>query len=150
MEVSKTKRANLEFNTHGRKAVRFSIPGATVELEDAAAGRMARHQGLERSPVVDLSRGGLSFLTNIPPKQGRVLLGLVYSEEEEPILLQGRIVYSMPRGTPLSYRYRIGVEFAPFSHHKWHNSLEALCRLEKLEALYCAQDDESLPGTGGI
>jgi hypothetical protein len=148
MEISRRNEVHEQFNAHGRKAVRFNIPGATVEVAGVASAHAVPNQSAERCPVLDLSRGGLAFLTNAPLRQSRISLALVYSDEEEPIALEGRIVYAVPRGAQLSYRFRVGVEFAPFSHHKGHNSLQALSRLEKLEALYVTHEDESLPGAG--
>ena len=148
MEIWKSHKWNAGFDARGRRATRFSVPGATIELKASSAGRADRNPNAERLPVVDLSRGGLSFLANSPPRQSRISLALAYSDEEEPIPLEGRIVYSVPRGAPLSYHYRVGVEFAPFSHHRGHNSLEALSLLEKLEGRFGAQESDDIPETG--
>jgi hypothetical protein len=59
---------------------------------------------------------------------------------EEAIRLEGTVVYLVPRGAGIGYRYRVAVEFSPFSGMKGHNSLESLGRLDKLAKTFGHQD----------
>ena len=138
--------AITQSNVGDRRCARFVVPGATVSLEMGGLGQRRKDlSSKERSPVVDLSKGGMSFLTDSPPRLSRVVLLLAYSEEEDPIRLEGRIVYFMPRGAGLSYRYRVGVEFIPFTRRRGHNSLESLGRLERLEMTFGHKDVQEPP-----
>jgi hypothetical protein len=130
-------------NPGDRRCARFAVPGATVSCEAAGLGRRRKTlSSEERSPVADMSTGGISFLTNSPPKLNRATLLLTYSEAEEAIRLEGTVVYVVPRGAGLSYRYRVGFEFSPFSGKKGHNSLESLGRLNRLEKIFGHQDTQ--------
>jgi hypothetical protein len=124
-----------------RRCGRFVVPGATISCE--MAGLSQRRKALssgERSPVVDLSKAGISFLTDSPPKLNRVSVLFSYSEVKEAMRLEGTVIYIVPRGAGLSYRYRVGVEFSPFSGKKGQNSLESLGRLDKLEKTFGHQE----------
>ena len=121
-----------------RKCGRFVVPGATISCKDRGFWHWKGFAPEERSPVVNISRTGLAFLTDSPPKTNRVILLFSFSEKEEPISLEGRVVYSLPRGNGLAYRYRVGVEFSPFSARKGHNSLVSLGVLEYLEKTHGA------------
>lgn len=83
--------------------------------------------------MADISKHGISFLTDNLPRPSRISLLLQYSDHEDAICLKGRIVWSLPHGIGLSHRYRVGVRFDPFSTRKDDNPLEALRILEKLE-----------------
>jgi hypothetical protein len=121
-----------------RKYGRFVVPGATISYKERSFWHRKGLASEERSPVVNISRKGLAFLTDIPPKTNRVTLLFSYSEKEEPISFEGRVVYSVPRGSGLDYRYRVGVEFSPFSARKGHNSLLSLGVLNSLEKTHGA------------
>lgn len=148
MEIVKCSGKDVEFDARDRKSARFSVPGATISFDQGFLGHR-RQFASERSPVLDLSKGGISFLTNRPPKSTRVSLLLSYSENEEPIRLEGRIVYFVTRGTRFSHRFRVGVAFAPFSPRKGHNSPETLNLLDKLEKTYATDNDSGFPGSTG-
>jgi len=130
---------------HDRKSGRFVIPGATISLKKGAGGHGKDELAIERSPVIDISKGGVAFLTNEIPKLGRVTLLLTYAEDEAPLRLMGTIVYFVSRGAGLRYRYRVGAEFAPFSTTKGHNSFESLVKLEGLGKAYGEKDPQPSP-----
>jgi hypothetical protein len=136
MDIFKNSGMNADAGAVGRKSIRFRVPGATVMIGQETSGHGAKRSLPERSPVVDLSKSGVSFLTDTVPKLSRISILLIYSDEEDPLPLEGRVVYFVPRGSGLSYRYRVGVEFFPFSIKKGHNTIESLCRLERLASLY--------------
>jgi hypothetical protein len=138
MDIYKNNGIHTDTGAAGRKSARFRIPGATVIIGQESSAQAAKNPLPERSPVEDLSKGGISFLTDKVPKLSRISLLLAYSDEEDPIPLEGRVVYFVPRGARLSYRYRVGVEFIPFSYKKGYNTLDSLNQLERLASLYGA------------
>ena len=87
--------------------------------------------------MVDVGKGGLAFLTDRPPRADRITLLFRYPSEEDGLLLEGRVVYRAPRSHRIGLRYRVGVEFLPFSAEPGDNALEALAVLDKLERTYC-------------
>jgi len=135
MNMFKKARAEGEWSEH-RKVSRFTIPGATISFEKSTAGYCGSDSLFERSPVVEISRKGVSFLTNNPPRLSGISLILTYAEDASPLRLEGRVVYFVSRGAGLSPRFRVGVEFAPFSTGHGHNSLDTLIQLQRLEKIY--------------
>lgn len=125
-----------------RACQRFSIPGAAVTYKIPSLFR--RNQPFTNTlyPVVDLSRGGLSFLHNTPLKENKKISLLLHiSEKEAPLLLEGKIIYVLLNQGG-SYRYRIGIRFNPFGIKEGFNKLDALKRLEDLEKIFLANKTE--------
>lgn len=124
-----------------RRFARFAIPGATVSYKSSGFWQRRKNLALEeKSPVVDIGKGGISFLTDRPPRARRIILLFNYSNTEDALLLEGSVVYHAPRSNRIGLRYRVGVEFLPFSAKPGDNSLEALGVLDKLERTYCPQE----------
>jgi AraC-like DNA-binding protein len=62
-------------------------------------------------PLVDLSSGGLGFLSDDAPVPGkRVSLLLKFPEKEKDLPVEGRVVYTVATGIA-GYRHRVGVQF---------------------------------------
>jgi len=119
-----------------RACERFVIPGSAITYKIQSL--FTRNQPFTDSlfPVTDLSKGGLSFLSDNPLKENKnISLLLHISEKESPLQLEGKTAYVgiNPTGT---YRYRIGVKFKPFGTKEGFNPLENLKRLEDLEKAY--------------
>ena len=87
-----------------------------------------------------MSVSGISFLSDTRVRLGWISLVLRYSEHEEALGLDARIIYIGSHGAGLTYRYRIGAEFCDFSNEPEHNSLKALGVLQQLEAAYAPND----------
>jgi len=88
----------------------------------------------ETLPLSDISRGGLSFLTNDPPTAGsEIVLLILLPNKTDTLELLGKVVYSISRGPRLTYGYRVGVEFKPFAESAGCNSRGALDVIEALE-----------------
>lgn len=122
-----------------RVCERFVIPGSSVTYK--VHGFFTRNQPFTESlyPVTDLSKGGLSFLTDNPLKENKEASILLHtSEKENPIQLEGKIAYVVIN-TAGSYRYRIGFKFKPFGTKEGFNPLENLKRLEELEKIHSAE-----------
>jgi hypothetical protein len=138
MDNSKDRETGKGCGDPDRKTGRFVVPGATVLYKERSFWRRKVTASEERSPVVNISRTGLAFLTDIPPKTNRVTLLLSYPEKEEPTSFEGRVIYSVPRASGLDYRYRVGVQFSPFSARRGHNSKVSLGVLDYLEKTHAA------------
>jgi hypothetical protein len=91
----------------GRRAFeRCTIPGAVVSWMPEGQESFPD----AKWPLSDISKAGLSFLTNQPPDIGSVVsIRIVLPQNKETVELQGNVVYSIPRGPRLTYRYRVGV-----------------------------------------
>jgi hypothetical protein len=122
-----------------RQCARFTVSGAVVSCSVRGFWHRSHTGAGEKWPVVDVSTSGLSFLTNEPVGLDRnVSLVLVFAEQEPPVTLEGRVVYQLPRGARLSFRYRVGVQFEHFGARREKNaasSLEVLNKLEQRHAL---------------
>lgn len=116
-----------------RARQRLVIPRATVRY--GTPGFWSRK--VEYSPpcpLVDLSCDGLALLTDLFLKANKRISALLkFPGEEEALRVEGRIVYAVATGIA-GYRYRVGVQFLPFSGQKGCNdlkSLDVLARIEK-------------------
>lgn len=112
---------------------RFSIPGATITWKTADQDSFPD----DTMPVSDISRVGLSLLTNKPPEvHSFLLLRILLPKQPEILDLLGTVVYVVPRGPGLTYEYRVGIELKPFSGNEGENTRESLQKIEKLEQKY--------------
>jgi hypothetical protein len=128
-------------NLEDRECARFVVLGATISRKKSDFRHLRNDfASEERLPVVDISKLGISFLTDNLLTSSSVSLLLQYSDHENLICLKGRVAYSLPCGMGHSYRYQVGVRFDPFSTKKDDNPVKALRILEKLKP---GQDIES-------
>ncbi len=56
-------------------------------------------------------------------------------EEEGALQLEGRVVYAVATGIA-GFRYRIGIQFSPFTERRGCNTLKALDILAHIEKTY--------------
>lgn len=115
-----------------RTCVRFAIPGAVL---------CYRKEGLLTScrftedfyPVRDISRGGLCFLGQVAPKvDSKLTLKIEVPGNTTPLVVSGRVRWSS-LNYGKSYRYQIGVQFAPYGRQKGKNAPEVLQEIIVLE-----------------
>jgi len=112
---------------------RFNIPGAIVSWMFTGQKSFSD----KTSPLSDISRGGLSLLTNDPPTVGSdITLRIFLPQKTRTFDLLGKVIYSASRGPRLTYGYRIGVELMPFAQTEGCNSLQSLNMIEALERTY--------------
>jgi hypothetical protein len=124
-----------------RVCSRFNIPGATVRAKKPA--RLFRKGGYspETFPLVDLSRGGIRFLTAKKLKLDRpIVLQLSIPTEDAPLTLHGHVRWYSTNQDQV-FRYQFGVQLLPYGDVEGHNSPETLERIKALEQMY---GDESL------
>ena len=117
-----------------RECERFRIPGSILRLA-TESGFFSKSKDYETlHPILDLSRGGLRFLSQVPFKIGRkVVLKIFIPNEGTPLSVRGRIRWRS--GNPLiGYRYQIGIRFNTYGVKKGLNPPEILNKLIELEA----------------
>jgi|WetSurMetagenome_2_1015567.scaffolds.fasta_scaffold11842_3 hypothetical protein len=130
---------------HGRKGQReqrewqrFQIPGATISYQLHSLLGWRQKAFTEKTyPLLDLSKGGLAFLTDSPTKSARRISLLLLSPKEDFLRLEGRVKQVSPMSNnAVSNRYRVGVQFEPFGHRPGWNAPDTLKVLERLEQNY--------------
>jgi hypothetical protein len=132
-----------------RLCQRFKIPGATVSYRIARL--FASRSGAEEEfcPVLDLSRGGIRFLTQKPLKfRSKVTLQLTVPGERVPIDLKGRVRWSTFNAGK-SYKYQAGVQLNPYGLEKGQNVPQTLTRLVTLESRFVETDTPADPAKPG-
>lgn len=116
-----------------RLCQRFKIDGATVAYRRDRL--LASKSGVDEEfcPVLDLSRGGVRFLTQKPLKfKSKISLQLSIPGERVPLDLKGRVRWST-FNSGKSYKYQAGVQFNPYGLEKGQNSPQALTKIVVLE-----------------
>ncbi len=116
-----------------RRYIRFKVPGAKVTYFQKFFFFSSIVYSEEFCPVVDLSRGGIQFLSRRFLKSIKKILMQIYIPEEESYLnLTGRIKWSFfnPFG---DYNYQVGIQFEPFVGRRRYNQFQALDKLASLE-----------------
>ena len=116
-----------------RLCQRFKIAGATVSYRRDRFFSPKAKVDEEFCPVLDLSRGGVRFLTQKPLKfKSKVSLQLSIPGERIPLEMKGRVRWSTFNAGK-SYKYQAGVQFNPYGLEKGENPPQALTKLVGLE-----------------
>jgi Tfp pilus assembly protein PilZ len=116
-----------------RTCVRFRIPGATVKYKRPKSFFRKSGYIAEFCPILDISRGGIRFLsTELLKFESETTLKISVPEESEPLSLTGIVRwYTVNPGQ--SYKYQIGVQFHPYGEKKGQNEPGVLKKLIALE-----------------
>jgi hypothetical protein len=116
-----------------RTCIRFRIPGATVKYRHEEKF-LKKYDGIaEFCPVLDVSRGGISFLAQEMLKyESLVEMKISIPGETSPLILKGLVRWYSPNPGK-SYKYQIGVQFLPYGESKDHNYPGALTKIIALE-----------------
>jgi hypothetical protein len=116
-----------------RSSPRQIIPKTTVRY--CVRSFWSRSSNLSNPcPLLDLSSRGLGFLADDAPVPGkRVSLFLKFSEREEDLRVEGKVVYTVATGIA-GFRHRIGVQFLPFAERRGCNSPKVLKVLVEFES----------------
>jgi Tfp pilus assembly protein PilZ len=132
-----------------RLCQRFKIPGATVSYRITKLFSSKSGNDEEFCPVLDLSRGGIRFLTQKPLKfKSKVTLQLSIPGERVPIDLKGRVRWSTFNAGK-SYKYQAGVQINPYGLEKHQNVPQTLTKIVALESKFIepgAPSDPPKPG----
>lgn len=130
-----------------RLCQRFKIDGATIAYRRDRL--LASKSGIDEEfcPVLDLSRGGVRFLTQKPLKfKSKISLHLSIPGERVPLDLKGRVRWST-FNSGKSYKYQAGVQFNPYGLEKGQNSPQALTKIVVLEQKFV--EPEAANGPSG-
>ncbi len=101
-----------------RLCQRFKIPGATISYTRQKLLFSPKGFDEEFCPVLDISRGGVRFLTQKPLKfKAKVVLQISIPGERIPLNLKGHIRWSS-FNPGKSYKYQAGVQFNAYGEKK--------------------------------
>jgi Tfp pilus assembly protein PilZ len=123
-----------------RTCIRFVIPGATVSywLKKPLLSKPSFNE--EFCPVLDISRGGLRFLSREDLKiNTQMTLEVSVPGERIPLELQGQIKWTSPASEG-SYNQQIGVQFHPYGEKKGQNYPGSLVKIIALEQKFAPTD----------
>jgi hypothetical protein len=125
-----------------RLCQRFKIPGATASYRKERL--LSAQVGFDEEfcPVLDISRGGVRFLTQKALKyKSKVTLQISIPGERVPLNLKGRVRWSS-FNPGKSYKYQAGVQFNPYGEEKNQNYPGTLVKIIALEQKFIE------PGSG--
>jgi hypothetical protein len=129
-----------------RLCQRFKITGATISYRRERLFSSKARRDEEFCPVLDLSRGGVRFLTQKPLKfKCKVSLQLSIPGERIPLDLKGRVRWSTFNAGK-SYKYQAGVQFNPYGLERGQNPPQALTKLVGLEQKFVEPEPSAEPG----
>jgi hypothetical protein len=132
-----------------RLCQRFTIPGATVSYRKEGFLASKKRTDEEFCPVLDLSRGGVRFLTQKPLKfKSRIFIQLSVPGERVPLDFKGRVRWSTFNAGK-SYKYQAGVQFNAYGLEKGQNGPQALTRIVALETKFVDPNSPVGPTEGG-
>lgn len=130
-------------NEHERRScVRFKIPGATVDYQKKTL--LPRPGFIEEfCPVIDISRGGIRFLTQKPIKPDtEVTVRISVPGERIPFTMKGIVKWSS-QSEGKTYQYQAGVQFHPYGDKKDENLPQNMVKIMALEQKFI---EKSRPG----
>jgi hypothetical protein len=127
-----------------RTCIRFEIPGTTVSYKLKTPPLTKTPDGEEFCPTIDLSRGGLRFLSQAELKIGiPIMLKLSIPGERIPLELHGQVRWVAPQ-MGMNYKYQIGVQFNPYGEKKGQNYPGSLVKIIALEQKFAPSDQNGL------
>jgi Tfp pilus assembly protein PilZ len=136
----------VEKGLERRLCQRFKISGATVSYRKEKLLSSKTKIDEEFCPVLDLSRGGVRFLTQKPLKfKSKVTLQLSIPGDRIPLSLKGRVRWSTFNAGK-SYKYQAGVQFSPYGLEKNQNVPQALTKIVALEQKFIEPDGPESSG----
>ncbi|MDX9786756.1 MAG: PilZ domain-containing protein [Desulfobacterales bacterium] len=116
-----------------RQCNRFSIPGTTLFYKKKSKFWKTRDYSDEYYPVLDLSLGGLKFLSHhrIDVGEALILKLNIPGIEQQPEIKAA--VRWASKNREKSYQYQMGVSFNPYGQGEKENPTEILTLLKTLE-----------------
>ena len=116
-----------------RTCIRFEIPGATLNYKKEKTFLPEGKHSEEFCPILDISRGGLRFLTQEDLKMNTMVsMQISLPGERIPLEMKGLVRWSAVNAGK-SYRYQVGVQFNPYGEKKGQNYPGALVKIIALE-----------------
>ena len=125
-----------------RTCLRFEIPGATVCYKlDKLLPSAGEKYDEEFCPLLDISRGGLRFLTQKSFKiSTKITTKISVPGEQVPLQLKGKVRWAAAN-PGRSYKYQIGIQFNPYGEKKGQNYPGILVKIIALEQNFCPTDE---------
>ncbi|MCP3875018.1 MAG: PilZ domain-containing protein [Desulfobacteraceae bacterium] len=122
-----------------RKCKRFTILGATLYYKKRGSFFRKTKYSLNYFPVLDISMGGASFLTNQRIKTGSaIIVKFTIPDIDFPLELEVLCTTRwIARNREESYRFRTGISFNTYGNGKHQNKFEILEKLKELEQRLC-------------
>lgn len=125
-----------------RECHRFEVPGATLSYKRSGFFSTSPDFEDEYCPILDLSLGGLRFLTQKNLKvNSKLTLKISFHEKEGSFFLSGKVKWTISN-PGFSYKYQVGIQFNPYGDKEGHNSPEEFAKMKKLEWKYKIKDKE--------
>jgi len=125
-----------------RTCIRFEIPGATVSYKVKKPLLAKSSYAEEFCPTIDVSRGGLRFLSQEELKIGTpIMLKISIPGERIPLELNGQVRWVAPN-VGMSYKYQIGAQFSPYGEKKGQNYPGSLVKIIALEQKFAPSDQD--------
>ena len=116
-----------------RTCIRFEIPGATLNYKREKTFLPEGKYVEEFCPVLDISRGGLRFLTQEDLKMNTMVsMQISLPGERIPLEMKGQVRWSAVNAGK-SYKHQVGVQFNPYGEKKGQNYPGALVKIIALE-----------------
>jgi hypothetical protein len=129
-----------------RLCQRFKIPGATISYKKEKLLFAPKAFNEEFCPVLDISRGGVRFLTQKTLKNGmRIVLQISIPGERIPLNLKGHVRWSSFNAGK-SYRFQAGVQFNAYGEKKDQNYPGSLVKIIALEQKFIEPGEADDPG----
>ena len=132
-----------------RSCTRFRIPGATVAFKKMGGLFRKPSYGGEFLPVLDISRGGIRFLSHeILDLDQKIYLKIQAPGDNFPLTMTGMVRwYSSNPG--MSYKYQIGVQFHAYGEKKDMNYPGNLVKIIAFEQKFMDDSTMIKDETGG-
>ncbi|MBN1224636.1 MAG: PilZ domain-containing protein [Candidatus Aminicenantes bacterium] len=116
-----------------RTCIRFEIPGATLNYKKDRPFIADSKQSEEFCPVLDISRGGLRFLTQENLNMNTsIIMHISLPGERVPFEMKGQVKW-VASNAGKSYKFQVGVQFSPYGEKKGQNYPGALVKIIALE-----------------
>lgn len=125
-----------------RDCHRFIIPGATLSYKKSGFFFASPEYEDEYWPILNLSLGGLKFLTQKNLKVNTKLnIKISYHEKDGSFYLAGKVKWTISN-PGFSYKYQVGIQFNPYGDKEGLNSPKEYAKIKRLEWKYGKKDKE--------
>jgi hypothetical protein len=133
-----------------RTCARFRIPGATVAFKrEKTLFKRGSEYGGEFLPVLDISRGGIRFLsTEDIALDTRLHLSIQVPGDPSPLKMDGLVRWAAPN-IGQSFKYQLGVQFAAYGDKKGMNYPGSLVKIIAYEQKFMDETTVIKDETGG-
>lgn len=124
-----------------RTCSRFEIPGATLSYKKTGFFSTSPNYEDEYCPILDLSLGGLRFLTQNNLKvNSKLSMKVSYHENDGTFYLLGKVQWTISN-PGFSYKYQVGIQFNPYGDREGLNSSEEYSKIKSLELKYAKMEE---------